>query len=50
VDESTKAIRDFNISVEKMSKHGEKIKELKTIPQLDEKKEIIPIVLPKEEK
>jgi len=50
VDESTKAIRDFNISVEKISKHGEKIKELKTIPQLDEKKEKISIILPKEEK
>jgi len=50
VDESTKAIQAFNISVDKISKHGEKIKELKVIPQLDEKRETIPIILPKEEK
>jgi len=48
VDESTKAIQAFNVSVEKISKHGEKIKELKTTPQLDEKKESIPIILPRE--
>ena len=35
MDESTKAIREFNISVEKISKHGEKIKELKMLPQAD---------------
>jgi hypothetical protein len=35
LDESTKAIREFNISVEKISKHGEKIKELKMLPQAD---------------
>jgi len=35
--------------VEKIAKHGENIKELKTIPQSDEGG-IIPIILPKEEK
>jgi DNA recombination protein RmuC len=49
VDESTKAIQAFNISVDKISKHGEKIKELKVIPQLDEKREKIPIIPSKEE-
>jgi hypothetical protein len=42
VDESTKAIREFNISVEKISKHGERIKELKVLPHVD--KEEMPIV------
>ena len=42
VDESTKAIREFNISVEKISKHGERIKELKVLPRVD--KEEVPIV------
>ena len=42
MDESTKAIREFNISVEKISKHGERIKELKVLPQVD--KEKVPII------
>jgi hypothetical protein len=42
VDESTKAVREFNISVEKISKHGESIKELKVLPQAS--KVEVPIV------